>query len=132
MAVVDSKHHPQQQLRQSTNQSGEPWLAAQNLAFLKRSSPDHKPRRRSGDPPGELASMPSLASSSEGSPGEAAAKASRNRPKAEEEGAQALLMAAMAMTEFGHSPEINAKRRLAGNKSSEPMSTPPKRRKLNL
>lgn len=68
---------------------GEPWLAAQNLTFLKHGSPEQK-RKFIDD-------MPSLASSSEGtSPGE------KKIDPDDDEGA--LLMAAVAMTEFGMSP----------------------------
>jgi hypothetical protein len=82
--------------------NGEPWLAAQNLTFLKRGSPASDRKKKGLQPRdhGEIASMPSLvASSSEGtSPGDTAIK------KAEEESAHALFMAAVAMTEFGQSP----------------------------
>lgn len=75
--------------------TGEPWVAAQNLTFMKHGSPDKKKQSKAHE-----GDMPSLASSSEGtSPGEAV----RLRDKEDEEGAKALLMAAVAMTEFGQS-----------------------------
>lgn len=91
---------PQQHdLSNSSNAShgatGEPWVAAQNLTFMKHGSPDKKKHSRAHE-----GDMPSLASSSEGtSPGEAV----RKRDKEDEEGAKALLLAAVAMTEFGQS-----------------------------
>jgi hypothetical protein len=92
----------------------EPWLAAQNLTFLKRGSPDPKKKLvEQQQHPGEITSMPSLASSSEGtSPAD-----SKKQQQPEDEGAQALLLAAMAMTEFGQSP---AKKRLLEESPSTP------------
>lgn len=92
----------------SRRATGEPWLAAQNLTFLKRGSPPEKKKLlfESGD----IASMPSLASSSEGtSPGgeySSERMMKRTLPprnRADEDGG-ALLLAAVAMTEFGQSP----------------------------
>ncbi|GAX10854.1 hypothetical protein FisN_31Hh062 [Fistulifera solaris] len=77
--------------------------AAQNLAFLKRGSP---PKKKN-----DLTSMPSLASSSEGtSPGE---ERWVKRPKLPDEDGNALLWAAArAMTEFGQSSSPRTKRTL--------------------
>jgi len=77
-------------------------VAAQNLTFLKHGSPtseqQQKKRRVAGEA-GDIASMPSLASSSEGtSPGDAPKK---HGFVAEEPGINSLMMAAYAMTEFG-------------------------------
>jgi hypothetical protein len=72
--------------------ASEPWLAAQNLAFMKHGSPDKKRK--------DLGDMPSLASSSEGtSPGDAVVPRSRLDD-------DAILLAAVAMTEFGQSSPI--------------------------
>lgn len=106
--------------------AGDPWIAAQSLTFLKRSSPANDLKNMSV-PPGpysmgvspitkspagaELALMPSLASSSEGtSPGDVAQhhqKGTVSTPESSIDKAgddTALLMAAVAMTEFGQSP----------------------------
>ena len=98
----------------------DPWVAAQSLTFLKRGSPasDKKsamPYAGLGvspitkSPAGtEIAAMPSLASSSEGtSPGDAVQKVMMSTPESSIDkagGDNALLMAAVAMTEFGLSP----------------------------
>lgn len=119
-------HHLQQQQQQQQHPvmraSNDPWIAAQSLTFLKRSSPasDRRDVRlfSMGVSPiakstavAENASMPSLASSSEGtSPGEGAHHhypriASTPESSIDKAGGDsALLMAAVAMTEFGQSP----------------------------
>ena len=100
--------------------SGDPWIAAQSLTFLKRSSPaNDKTNLRpytlgvspiTKSPAGTgIVSMPSLASSSEGtSPGDGAHRSKViSTPEssiAKAGGDSALLMAAVAMTEFGQSP----------------------------
>ncbi|GAX21773.1 hypothetical protein FisN_31Lh062 [Fistulifera solaris] len=85
--------------------SGEQYFtAAQNLTFLKRGSPPEKKKV----PVEDVASMPSLASSSEGtSPGE---ERLVKRPKLPDEDGGALLLAAVAMTEFGQSSSPQTKR----------------------
>jgi hypothetical protein len=91
--------------------SGEPWLAAQNLTFLKRGSPpsEKKPKLDSEGAANsgphnhhhheEIASMPSLAESSQGT--EPTAQ-SQEEASSSEPGVNSLLMAAMAMTEFAN------------------------------
>lgn len=76
----------------------EPWLAAQNLTYLKRSSPTSSEKKRKNEQIEqaivEIQSMPSLASSSEGtSPGDG------------DDRVNSLLLAAYAMTEFADGPE---------------------------
>jgi len=124
-----SHHHPVPSAPGAGGGTGEPWLAAQNLTFLKRGSPSsenagtpqsdskskHQKKRafdqaNDDSHPPEIASMPSLASSSEGTIGTTSpgGELSRKRPKDEEPesatkqgaGVSSLLMAAMAMTEF--------------------------------
>lgn len=101
----------------SRRATGEPWLAAQNLTFLKRGSPPEKKKLlfESGD----IASMPSLASSEGTSPGgEYSSERMMKRKipprsQADEDGGALLLAAAVAMTEFGQSP-MGKKTRLDG------------------
>jgi len=82
------------------NGSGEPWLAAQNLTFLKRGSPASAEKKRKSEQQ-EITSMPSLASSSEGSPQGTGDRTSGNQDEDDAEGGvSSLLMAAYAMTEF--------------------------------
>lgn len=90
--------------------SGEPWLAAQNLTFLKRGSPPSEKKARL-DPAlaasvgiggqhhhhEEIVSMPSLAESSQGTE---PTNNSHEEASTAEAGDDTLLMAAMAMTEF--------------------------------
>jgi hypothetical protein len=87
--------------------SGEPWLAAQNLTFLKRGSPPSEKKARL-DPTQalsaagqhhheEIVSMPSLAESSQGTE---PTSNSHEETSTAEAGDDTLLMAAMAMTEF--------------------------------
>lgn len=120
MHATSSYEAPNQQLSQHeqpsqivvpsilSQQAGEPWLAAQNLAFLKRGSPASELKRpalfKLKSSSGDIASMPSLASSSDGtSPGDGVAS-KYSALEEDESGADALLMAAVAMTEFGQSP----------------------------
>jgi len=119
---------PQQQVAQSA--PADHWGAAESLTFLKRGSPasDRKPAPHSGHRPFtlgvspvtkaspmgkggggsgvDMASMPSLASSSDGtSPGDRNKLASCSTPEdATKRQDDALLLAAVAMTEFGQSP----------------------------
>lgn len=82
--------------------SGEPWLAAQNLTFLKRGSPpsEKKQKLESGGSQ-DLVSMPSLAESSEGTySGEPIRGAISQEETEGGAGVSSLLLAAMAMTEF--------------------------------
>lgn len=118
--------------------NGEPWLAAQNLTFLKRGSPSSAEKKRKPEHP-EIASMPSLASSSEGtSPGVEALANDSHREERKEADVNSLLMAAYAMTEFAGertvatSPVAKKSRFASGashangyaNGSSSSMSTP--------
>jgi hypothetical protein len=106
----------------------DPWIAAQSLTFLKRSSPagEHKrlgnfsmgvsPISKSrGGGASELSTVPSLASSSDGTrtedasgsdpqhhPYESTPESSMGNRGNEED--SALFLAAVAMTEFGQSP----------------------------
>lgn len=83
-------------------------MAAQNLTFLKRGSPPEKKKLLFET--GDIASMPSLASSEGTSPGGGSDHPSERlkRPflsqKRFEDDGGALLLAAVAMTEFGQSP----------------------------
>ena len=109
--------HPQHQQQQQ--QAGDHWGAAQSLTFLKRGSPasDRKHPFTLGVSPvtkaspgvggaGDITSMPSLASSSDGtSPGDARNRHISSTPEdANKRQDDALLLAAVAMTEFGQSP----------------------------
>lgn len=81
--------------------NGEPWMAAQNLTFLKRGSPSSAEKKRNKPATtdsSKIDSMPSLASSSDGtSPGDAIKE---DESSEKEKGVNSLLMAAYAMTEF--------------------------------
>ena len=95
--------HVMQAASRGGKRAGEPWVAAQNLTFLKHGSPtseqQQQRKRRAVGESGDIASMPSLASSSEGtSPGDAPKK---HGFVTEEPGINSLMMAAYAMTEFG-------------------------------
>lgn len=105
-------HHqtsPQMQSRILQSQhSGEPWVAARNLTFLKRGSPasEHKnPLHTSVEPYyAGVASMPSLASLSDGtSPSDGGPSKVVDE---DDNAASDLFMAAIAMTEFGNSPPL--------------------------
>lgn len=105
-------------MSRSVRSTGEPWLAAQNLTFLKRGSPPEKKKLlfESGD----IASMPSLASSEGTSPGgdvssERLKRALTPQKQPDDDGG-ALLLAAVAMTEFGQSPN-GKKTKLDGDTS---------------
>jgi hypothetical protein len=84
--------------------AGEPWLAAQNLTFLKRSSPASELRRNPGSSSVDIVSMPSLTSSSDGNSPRRETESKQPISEEDESGADALLMAAVAMTKFGQSP----------------------------
>jgi hypothetical protein len=89
--------------------SNDPWEAAHNLAFMKRSSPANVNTRDTINEVsnGELLSIPSLASSSEGtaiSPGDGVAKKNQSKLDEEKEVVDEMLLAAVAMTEFINSP----------------------------
>ncbi len=84
-------------------------MAAQNLTFLKRGSPPEKKKV----PVEDLASMPSLASSSEGtSPGDPSERLVKRPKLPDDDGGDLLMAAAKAMTEFGQSSSPRAKRTL--------------------
>lgn len=124
-------------MAQAPQQSGsDHWGAAESLTFLKSGTP---PSERKASRPFTLGvspvtkaspqgggDLPSLASSSEGtSPGEAARKKTESSTPVDANKRQddALLLAAVAMTEFGQSPPPSSTKRSAPS-SSEP-STPP-------
>jgi hypothetical protein len=91
---------------QPLQQSGEPWVAAQSLTFLKRGSPASEQKKvlqNAADPYfTEVASMPSLASMSDGtSPSDGGLP---KNPSEDDNEKSDLFMAAIAMTEFGNSP----------------------------
>jgi hypothetical protein len=119
----------QTDISRSSSASNDPWMAAQSLTFLKRGSPGNHgtgSAHQSNEPysmgvspitkfPGtiepnqENVSMPSLSSSSEGtSPGDGAVLTSHlkamSTPESFKGETNALLLAAVAMTEFGQSP----------------------------
>jgi hypothetical protein len=106
-AVVGEGRAPETTNAAGGESSGEPWLAAQNLTFLKRGSPpsEKKPKLDSGGATSgpqhqeEIVSMPSLAESSQGT--EPTAQ-SQEEASSSEPGVDSLLMAAMAMTEFAN------------------------------
>jgi hypothetical protein len=123
---------PRQPLHHDMAQSSsnDPWIAAQSLTFLKRGSPgmngfaaSHPPNRpysmgvspitkspgSRADGGQENVSIPSLSSSSEGtSPGDGVVLNNRfknmSTPESFKGENNALLLAAVAMTEFGQSP----------------------------
>jgi len=117
------------------------WGAAQSLTFLKRGSPASE-QKPAGHPftlgvspvtkasplGGEITSMPSLASSSDGSPGEAARNqhfSSSTPEDASKRQDDALLLAAVAMTEFGQSPPpSSATKRSPPTTSNSEQTTP--------
>jgi hypothetical protein len=130
--VPPPPHQPLVHSRSSRAPTSEPWLAAQNLTFLKRGSPsssEKTAKRGSGGNTGnqqpavvasrtasmdsnglEVGSMPSLASalSRETSPAEHhhAKRDAASPPSAakSDAGVSSLLMAAYAMTEFSGTP----------------------------
>jgi hypothetical protein len=95
--------------RQDHATNSDPWEAAHNLAFMKRSSPASDVYKRvtvNDASNGEILSIPSLASSSDGttaSPGHGGNRKclTNNEDKA---GVDEMLLAAVAMTEFINSP----------------------------
>lgn len=119
----------QSDVSRSSSASNDPWMAAQSLTYLKRGSPGsngastlHQPNEPysmgaspvskftgSMDPSHETVSMPSLSSSSEGtSPGDGGVLPGHlkalSTPESFKGETNALLLAAVAMTEFGQSP----------------------------
>jgi hypothetical protein len=108
--------------------SNDPWEAAQNLAFMKRSSPaSHLEKRSSATDAsnGEIVSIPSLTSSSDGttaSPGDSLSthRMTINEDKA---GVDAMLLAAVAMTEFINSPPPSQQYLDTLEKSAKPIKS---------
>jgi Tesmin/TSO1-like CXC domain, cysteine-rich domain len=119
----------QADVSRSSSASNDPWMAAQSLTYLKRGSPGNHgaaAAHQSNEPYSmgvspitkfsgtvessqENVSMPSLSSSSEGtSPGDCAVLTSHlkaiSTPESFKGETNALLLAAVAMTEFGQSP----------------------------
>lgn len=112
--------------------NGEPWVAAQNLTFLKHGSPSssEKKRKKDSEPP-EIASMPSLASSSnDTSPGIGDSKTKEDGERDDEEGVSSLLMAAYAMTEFGAKEEESGKRPKRSSKEASGSEGKPSPKKV--
>lgn len=148
-ASYDTNNPTSQGATYTTPASGEPWLAAQNLTFLKRGSPSSASAEKKKKSSvlvdhGEIGSMPSLASSSEGtSPGDMAVTSSSSAVattptgrkednavpgSAADAGVNTLLLAAYAMTEFGQAKESSEEKKDFSSSSSTPTTSTPARK----
>ena len=146
MTLSMTGYHPQPSSRpyamsRASQPPSEHWGAAQSLAFLKRGSPASEskdsrsftlgvsPVVKGSSPGGQL---PSLASSSgRNSPEKSKKKSSRKQKRAStspeishKRQDDAILLAAVAMTEFGQSPSTSSAKRSAPSSSDK--GTPPR------